>query len=45
MLSDDGSFDPDGMTALKQSFVDMGMLDKPPPNDKIIDTRFVPVKP
>ncbi len=45
MLSDDGSFDPEGMKALKQSFVDMGMLDQPPPDDKIINTRFVPVKP
>jgi NitT/TauT family transport system substrate-binding protein len=45
MLSDDGAFDPEGMKALKQSFVDMGMLDQPPPDDKIIDTRFVPVRP
>jgi NitT/TauT family transport system substrate-binding protein len=45
MLSDDGSFDPEGMAALKQSFVDMGMLTEPPPDGKIINTRFVPVKP
>jgi len=45
MLSDDGTFDPEGMKLLKQSFVDMGMLDQPPPDDKILTTRFLPVKP
>ena len=45
MLSDDGTFDPEGMKLLKQSFVDMGMLDQPPPDGKILTTRFLPVKP
>ena len=45
MLSDDGTFDPESMKLLKQSFVDMGMLDQPPPDDKILTTRFLPVKP
>ncbi|HEY1502714.1 MAG TPA: ABC transporter substrate-binding protein [Stellaceae bacterium] len=45
MLSDDGTFDPEGMKLLKQSFVDMGMLDQPPPDDKILTTKFLPVKP
>ena len=45
MLSDDGTFDPEGMKLLKQSFVDLGILDKPPPDDKILTTKFLPVKP
>jgi NitT/TauT family transport system substrate-binding protein len=45
MLSDDGTFDPEGLKLLKQSFVEMGMLDQPPPDDKILTTRFLPVRP
>jgi NitT/TauT family transport system substrate-binding protein len=45
MLSDDGTFDPEALKALKASFIDMGILGTAPPNDKILTTRFLPVKP
>ncbi|HEY3920402.1 MAG TPA: ABC transporter substrate-binding protein [Stellaceae bacterium] len=45
MLSDDGTFDPDGIKLLKDSFVEMGILSERPPDDKLFTTRFVPVKP
>ena len=45
MLSDDGTFDPDSMKVLKESFVEMGILDQQPPDDKILTTKFLPVKP
>lgn len=45
MLSDDGTFDPEAMKVLKDSFIDMGILDQPPPDDKILTTKFLPVKP
>jgi ABC-type nitrate/sulfonate/bicarbonate transport system substrate-binding protein len=44
-LSTDGIFDPKGVDVLRQSFVELGMLDAPPPDDQILTTRFVPVKP
>jgi ABC-type nitrate/sulfonate/bicarbonate transport system substrate-binding protein len=45
MLSDDGSFDPEAITVLKDSYVEMGILPDKPPDDKLFTTRFVPVKP
>jgi NitT/TauT family transport system substrate-binding protein len=45
MLSDDGTFDPESMKVLKESFVEMGILDQQPPDDKILTTKFLPVKP
>jgi ABC-type nitrate/sulfonate/bicarbonate transport system substrate-binding protein len=45
MLSDDGTFDPEGMKVLKASFLEMGILDQEPPDDKILTTKFLPVKP
>jgi NitT/TauT family transport system substrate-binding protein len=45
MLSDDGTFDPEAMKVLKDSFIDMGILDQPPADDKILTTKFLPVKP
>ena len=45
ILSDDGTFDPEAVKLLKDSFIDMGMLGDRPPDDKIFTTRFVPVKP
>ena len=45
MLSDDGTFDPAAMKVLKESFVEMGILDQQPPDDKILTTKFLPVKP
>jgi NitT/TauT family transport system substrate-binding protein len=44
-LSKDGTFDPKGVDVLRQSFVELGILDKPPTDDQILTTRFVPVKP
>jgi ABC-type nitrate/sulfonate/bicarbonate transport system substrate-binding protein len=44
MLSDDGSFDPKAITVLKDSFVELGMLDKKPSDDQMLTRRFVPVK-
>ena len=45
MLSDDGRFDPAGITLLKDSFVEMGILSERPPDDTLFTTRFLPVKP
>jgi NitT/TauT family transport system substrate-binding protein len=44
-LSTDGTFAPKGIDLLRQSFVELGILDKPPTDDQILTTRFVPVKP
>lgn len=44
-LSKDGVFDSKGIDLLRQSFVQLGILDKPPTDDQILTTRFVPVKP
>lgn len=41
----DGSFDPQGVTVLKQSFIDMGMLTAKPADSQMFTTQFVPVKP
>jgi ABC-type nitrate/sulfonate/bicarbonate transport system substrate-binding protein len=45
ILSDDGHFDPKAATILKDSFIDMGVLDQKPSDDQLFTTRFVPVKP
>lgn len=44
-LSTDGTFDPKGVDLLRQSFVELGMLDAPARDDQILSTRFLPVKP
>jgi NitT/TauT family transport system substrate-binding protein len=44
MLSDDGRFDPEAISVLKQSFVDMGTLPNKPADDVLFTTQFVPVK-
>jgi len=44
-LSKDGTFDPKGIDVLRESFVQLGILDKPATDDEILTTRFVPVKP
>ena len=41
----DGTFDPKALTVLKESFVEMGMMDKAPPDDALFTTQFLPVKP
>jgi ABC-type nitrate/sulfonate/bicarbonate transport system substrate-binding protein len=45
ILLDDGSFDPKAMAVLKDSFVDMGILDTKPADDQLFTAQFVPVKP
>lgn len=45
MFEDDGHFDPAAVEVIKDSFVDMGILDHKPPNDELFTTQFVPVKP
>ena len=45
MLIDDGHFDPQAITLIKESWVELGMLDKEPTDDQFMTTKFVPVKP
>ena len=45
ILSDDGHFDPKAAGILKDSFIDMGILDQKPSDDQLFTTRFVPVTP
>jgi ABC-type nitrate/sulfonate/bicarbonate transport system substrate-binding protein len=45
MLRLDGVFDPEGLKLIKQSFVDMHILDREPPDDAILTRAFVPVTP
>ncbi|HEY3920404.1 MAG TPA: ABC transporter substrate-binding protein [Stellaceae bacterium] len=45
ILSDDGRFDPKAVAILKDSFIDMGILDRKPGDDQLFTTRFTPVKP
>ncbi|HEY3920403.1 MAG TPA: ABC transporter substrate-binding protein [Stellaceae bacterium] len=45
MFEDDGHFDPAAVEVIKDSFVEMGILDHKPPNDELFTTQFVPVKP
>jgi NitT/TauT family transport system substrate-binding protein len=45
MLSDDGTFDPESIKVLKESFVEMNILPEQPPDEKLFTTRFLPVKP
>lgn len=44
MLLDDGKFDPKAVAVLKDSFVEMGILDQEPQDDQLFTTRFLPVK-
>jgi ABC-type nitrate/sulfonate/bicarbonate transport system substrate-binding protein len=45
MLIDDGHFDPQAIKLIKESWVELGMLDKEPSDDQFMTTKFVPVKP
>lgn len=42
-FSPDGTFDPQAVAVLKQSFGEMGLLKQSPPDDVLFTTRFVPV--
>ncbi len=44
ILIEDGHFDPKAIEIIKDSFIDMGILDQKPTNDQLFTTRFVPVK-
>jgi NitT/TauT family transport system substrate-binding protein len=45
MMSEDGAFDPQAIEVLKDTYVEMGMLDKKPATDQLLTTQFVPVTP
>jgi NitT/TauT family transport system substrate-binding protein len=45
MLETDGHIDPQAVALMKDSFLDMGMLQTKPSDDQIIDARFLPVRP
>jgi NitT/TauT family transport system substrate-binding protein len=45
MMELDGQFDPEGLDLIKQSFVDLGMLDKKPSDEQMLTRQFLPVKP
>jgi hypothetical protein len=44
IFSDDGVFDAKAVAALKQSFIEMGLLKEIPDDKVMFTTRFVPVK-
>jgi NitT/TauT family transport system substrate-binding protein len=45
MLSTDGVFDPEAVDVLKESWVEMGILDAKPRDEQLLTTKFLPVKP
>jgi NitT/TauT family transport system substrate-binding protein len=45
MLETDGHIDPQAIALMKDSFLEMGMLQTKPNDDQIIDARFLPVTP
>ena len=44
MFSADGRFDPQALAVLRQSLVEMGLLQQVPDDSVMLTTRFVPVK-
>ena len=44
MLSTDGVFDKEAIEVLKDSYVEMGILDAKPRDDQLFTTKFLPVK-
>src|SRR5215470_15319146 len=44
IFSDDGVFDPKAVAALKQSFIEMGLLKEIPDDKVLFTTQFLPVK-
>jgi len=44
IFSEDLTFDPEAMTVLKQSFIDMGLLKEIPDDKAMLTTQFLPVK-
>jgi ABC-type nitrate/sulfonate/bicarbonate transport system substrate-binding protein len=45
MLTTDGRFDPKAVEALKQSFIEMGTLDRKPADGELFTTQFLPITP
>jgi ABC-type nitrate/sulfonate/bicarbonate transport system substrate-binding protein len=45
ILLDDGHIDPKAVAVIKDSFIDMGILDTKPSDDALFTRQFVPVKP
>jgi len=45
MMVPDGQFDPKGLELIKDSFVDLGILDKKPDDAQMLTRQFLPVKP
>jgi ABC-type nitrate/sulfonate/bicarbonate transport system substrate-binding protein len=45
ILIDDGHIDPKAVEVIKDSFVDMGLLDTKPSDDDLFTRRFLPVMP
>ncbi len=45
MLENDGHFDPQAIEVLKESYLELGTLDKKPSDDQLFTTKFLPVKP
>jgi hypothetical protein len=43
-MSKDGTFDPEALKIIKQSWADMKILPSIPRDDQILTRRFVPVK-
>jgi hypothetical protein len=43
-FSTDGTFDPQAVATLKQSFIEMGLLKEIPADKDLFNTQFVPVK-
>jgi NitT/TauT family transport system substrate-binding protein len=44
MLSDDGAWDPEALTVLKDSFVQLGLIEAKPTDEQMLTRQFVPVK-
>ncbi len=44
IFSTDGTFDPKAVAALKQSFIEMGLLKETPDDKVMFTTQFVPIK-
>lgn len=45
MMESDGEFDPQGLALIKQSFVEMRILDREPRDDEMLTRQFLPVRP
>jgi len=44
IFTPDGMFDPKAVDVLKHSFIEMGLLKEPPPDDVMFTAQFLPVK-